>query len=404
MIFWRYSAAFAASGLLHLLFVLSAVSFTPGQSERADRTMDVFVAGPSDDPKFPGLQRFGKRERPARATAALKPLALPGIRLDVRTIAARMHVLFPVLTPGLAIDAFFPNPAVLSVPLRTVGASTRSARARPLALGHRDVQSIVDQSWARRGRWQAFQMIAKLMESHAPGGSLPRILQGYREQNALQPYADRDSRDPRLWTQLALAADHVSFIGFIRTYAASHGSTDEATELLLLLDIIVQAEQDALHVLLDTDPAIDLQLTRTSNAGAYALIVQIRQEYRAELVQRGLVSKQQIDAYYNDVRLKLLGHVLNGAVNGYGANDARFLIGTIWWRAGRRSEALTAWRGLTTRSDGSYAASSAALRVAVGQSRIDDREVDDILKNETGRWVSLSYERLRHFGYRFDSY
>ena len=317
-----------------------------------------------------------------------------------------MHLLFPVLTPGLALDSFFPTPGFLAVSLQTLDPRTGFVRAanRPLVLDDRAAQSLVDRSWARRGRWRAFQPFAKLMETHAAGGSLPRVLRAYREQDALQPYADRDARDPRLWTQLALAADHASFIGFIRTYAASHGSTEEATELLLLLDTIVQAEQDALHVLLDTDPAADLGLTRASSPAAYALLVRIREEYRGELTRRGLMSGAQIDAYYDNVRLMILRRALDGAVNGYGANDARFLIGAICWRAGRRSEALAVWRGLSARSDGSYAASSAALRAALGRNHVDGHEIDRILKIEHGRWLSLSYDRLRHFGYRFDSY
>jgi hypothetical protein len=158
---------------------------------------------------------------------------------------------------------------------------------------------VVDRSWARRDRWKAFEGIRTLLEAHVPGGSLPRILEAYREQNALQPYADRETRDPRLWTQLSLAADHVRFIGFIRMYASSHPGTEEAIELLLLLDTIVQAEQDALRVLLETDPVADLQLTEAANADAYGLLVHIREEYRRELTRRGLTSPAEINAYYD---------------------------------------------------------------------------------------------------------
>lgn len=242
------------------------------------------------------------------------------------------------------------------------------------------------------------------MDHHSVEGALPRLLQAYREQNALQPYEDRDARDPRLWTQLSLAADHVSFIGFIRTFVASHPSTPAATELLLLLDTIVQAEQDALHVLLDTDPATDLRLTRDANVQAYRLLVRIRLEYRTVLQQRGLKSGKEIDEYYDRVRLGILRRVIETTPDGYGANDARFLAGAIDWRAGRRSQALEQWRGLSTSPDGSYAVASAALRVSLLTSPVDDRQIEHILKNENGRWLSLSYDRLRRFGYRMDTY
>jgi hypothetical protein len=32
------------------------------------------------------------------------------------------------------------------------------------------------------------------------------------------------------------------------------------------------------------------------------------------------------------------------------------------------------------------------------------REIDRILKSHQGRWVSFSYDRLRRFGYRFDTF
>ena len=398
--------AFAASVMLHVL--LGAVLVWPlhVHSDLPDSTIRAFVVAPRDDPKFPGLQRVNGVE-PASADVrnGLKALTLPHLRIDVNAIAARMHLLFPALIPGLAIDSFFPNPASVGAPSLEHEASDEGPHpAAQLLLDERAIQSIVDRSWARRGRWEAFQIIAKLIATHGPGGSLPAILRGYREQNALQPYVDKDSRDPRLWTQLALAADHVSFIGFIRTYAASHPSTEESAELLLLLDTIVQAEQDALHVLLETDPPSELDLTRRSNPDAYALLLRIRQAYRAELTRRGLIGRQQIDAYYDHVRLTILGRVADDLSNTPAANDARFLRGAIYWQGHRRSEALTAWRGISGSPQGSYAISSAAVRLAIARTPVDAHEIERILKNENGRWLSLSYDRLRHFGYHFDTY
>jgi hypothetical protein len=403
----RYGAAFAVSAALHIVLAVSAFWPTRTTTQALNSTITVFPVAPADDPQFPGLHPLSDAEKqPSGAHEGLKMLALPRVRIDLETIAARQHLLFPVLTPGLAIDSFCPNPASVTFALRANLSWSDAAAAEhgPLVLDDRAVQSIVDRSWARRGRWRAFQNIAQMLTTHAPGGSLPRVLRAYREQNALQPYADRDSRDPRLWTQLALAADHVSFVGFIRTYTASRPSARETTELLLLLDTIVQAEQDALHVLLDTDPAAELDLTRTSNPDAYALLVEIRQEYRGILNNRGLVSKKQIDAYYDTVRLTILQRVIDTSGDEYGANDARFLSGAILWAAGRRPEALKMWRRLTAGPTGSYAASGAALRLALSRPRVDDLEIERVLRNENGRWVSLSYERLRHFGYRFDTY
>ena len=91
---------------------------------------------------------------------------------------------------------------------------------------------------------------------------LAALIALYRDQNALQPYADGSMRDLRLWAQLGLAADHVDFIGFIRGYAAAHPSTKVTTELLFLLDTLAQANADALAVLVETNQPGDLEWTK----------------------------------------------------------------------------------------------------------------------------------------------
>src|SRR5688572_33097414 len=96
-------------------------------------------------------------------------------------------------------------------PYTTLFRSTRpSARKRedanrPLVLGELALQAMVDKSWSRRDRWTAFQPIIALAESHsADDGDLPALLQRYQRQNALQPYEDKSTRDPRLWAELEL--------------------------------------------------------------------------------------------------------------------------------------------------------------------------------------------------------
>jgi hypothetical protein len=401
------AAAFTISAFAHVLVaVATSTSAKALQTAHRDRAIAVFVTTP-ENAQYPGLRPFDSPQRETSYTGGGPDhLLLPGLQIDLQKIAGRIHVLFPVLAPGLAIDSFFPDADMLIAPAQAVesGNRPRQDAAPTLILTERATHVIVDRSWARRDRWHAFQPIVTLMNGHAAGGTLPRLLRAYRVDDGLQPYEDGETRDPRLWVQLTLAADHVRFIGFIRTYVASHPSSPAATELLFLLDTIVQGEQDVLHVLLDTDPSIDLQLTRESSTEAYALIARIRNEYQRELKARGLVSRKAIDAYYENVRLTILRRVIATARDAYGIDDARFLMGTICWRAGRRSEALSAWRALSARSDGSYAAVSAALRLAVAKDQVDDREITHILKNEDGRWLSASYDRLRHFGYRMDTY
>jgi hypothetical protein len=87
----------------------------------------------------------------------------------------------------------------------------------------------------------------------------------YVEQNGLQPYADPGERDHRLWAQLAVAADHADFIGFISRYASEHPSSKATTDLLFLLDTLVQANLNDLATLMSAEPSEDLALTRRSS-------------------------------------------------------------------------------------------------------------------------------------------
>ena len=194
------------------------------------------------------------------------------------------------------------------------------------------------------------------------------------------------------------------------------GASRATTELLFLLDRVAEASRDALGVLLDNDPVRDLGWTRAANPKAYQLVARIRWFYKSELDRLGLGSEQAIDAHYETVRLAILNGIVRTSPNGYRAGDARFLIGAIHWRHRRAEEALKWWRDVAvTESDGHAVAPgqiTAALRTAAARqgreaAAVDAllrREIDRILKNHQGRWLSASYDRLRHFGYRFDTF
>jgi len=276
------------------------------------------------------------------------------------------------------------------------------------------VQVMVDQSWSRRDRWMAFQPLVQIAAQSDPDrGTLPNLIQAYTDQDWLQPYADAATRDPRLWSELGLAADHVSFIGFIRTYTAAHPSTKAAIALLFLLDKIAQASQDALADLLDTNPAEQLRWTNATNSDAYGLVLRLRRYYADQLGPRAIRSGSDLSTYYDRIRLSILGGILRSTPGGSRANDARFLLGAIYWREGRANEALEAWRDLDTDTDGSYASSTSPSRAALSNARARGTaildaalatDLDGILKTEHGRWLSFSYDRLRQFGYRFDTF
>lgn len=361
---------------------------------------------------FPGLKPLdpaaGEKIRPLAPDERM--VSVGGFTFDAGKIAAHATVLFPFVTPGLSLDHFALKPGdrrVLLFERRTSAAGRRRQPARPLVLSEAAMQALVDKAWSRRERWQAFAPIRVLAADHSAGaGALPLLFQRYTDQDALQPYQDQAIRDPRFWAQLGLAADHVRFIGFIREFAAAHPGTRGAIELLFLLDRIAEASGDALTTLLAYNPEQDLRWTRESNRPAYRLALQLLHHYRSELSRRGLSSQAAVTLHYDGVRLAILEGIVRTTPAGYRASDARFLMGTIFWKQGRHQDAMRAWRGLACAPTDSYVAACTQLAgvIPVGTGQVPALAIGRVLKNEQGRWWDLSYDRLKRFGYRFDSY
>jgi hypothetical protein len=278
----------------------------------------------------------------------------------------------------------------------------------PLVLGNAALQSVIDQSWSRRDRWRVFHTVAELANAHSPDqGRLPALLGAYVAQNGLQPYIDAGTRDPRLWVELGLAADHADFIDFVSRFAASNPSSKATTELLFLLDKLAQGSLDALTTLVDTDPGEALRWTRGANAEAYNAIVTIRDHYRLQLERRGLMSGQALREHYDGVRLAILRSILLTTPGGYRAGDARYLIGAIHWKQGRAATARRIWKDIVVDPGDRYAIASteiAAAMRAAEERGLDARRINRILEYEHGRWVSFSFDRLWEFGYRFDTF
>jgi hypothetical protein len=384
--------------------------------------MTVFVVAPPQDATFAGLNPIdrGHDDPPIEDAHAAASGSIGAYTFDLEKIRARATLLFPFVTPGLALDYFglttarpvaeaFRDPAAVQ-PRR----SPASAVKTPLVLSDAALQSLTDASWSRRQRWRAFQRVRTLADTYSPEtGRLPDALHAYLDQNWLQPYADPAIRDPRVWTELGLAADHVDFIGFISRYASEHPAARATTELLLLLDKIAQASHDDLVALLDTRPSEELQATRDANRPAYDLLVGIRSHYLAELERLDLTSREALHAYYDTIRLTILAGILRTTPQEYRASDVRFLIGTIYWRQGRAHEALQAWRGMRIDPTDSYVSASSDILSAMravppGADATRDasftRRIRRILESEHGRWFEFSYERLRKFGYRMDTF
>jgi len=419
----RYVSAFGCSLAGHLGVVAVLLWLTTDRMPRmtADAApppaMAAFVV-PPEDSKYPGLKPVDPT-----ATARIQApddqssiISMPGFTFDVAKLFQRAPVLFPFVSPGLSLDHFAINPGnertlVYERPASEATRRSRDAATEPLVMSDAALQALIDKAWSRRERWNAFEPVRVLAARYSPdAGGMPSVFQRYTDQNALQPYQDTVIPDPRFWTQLGLAADHVQFIGFIRQYCATHAGTRGAIELLFLLDRIAEASQDALETLLDSNPEQDLRWTRNTNRQAYRLALQLRVHYRAVLSNQGINSNAAATLHYERVRLAILNGILRTTPNGYRASDARFLIGAINWRQGNRAAALAAWRDVRVEPGDSYITANSQIAATLRAAAADPhdanlaRQIHRILRNEQGRWVDLSYDRLKRFGYRFDTY
>ncbi len=405
----RYGAASGASIAIHAALLLCLVNISGALVPRAhDDGVEVVLLPPAEDTTFHGVKPVERSDPGWRVDEVFAGERLGGGDLD--RIAANIAVLFPFVTPGLDLDAFFPGRATASH-LLFENPYLRKRIVQPpphrprLDLTSAAVQALVDTSWTRARRWEAFGTIRTYCLTYdADDGRLAALVGSYRDQDALQPYADGSLRDLRLWAQLGLAADHVAFIGFVRDYAVANPGAKTTTELLLLVDTIAQANEDALAVLVETDQSGDLEWTRHMHPHAYDLARQIQRQYGRTLRRLELNTRSDIEDYYDRQRLALLTRILETTPGGYRANDIRFLIGSILWRHSRRADAMRAWRDFTSGNGDSYAIAIAQLRDAVGSAQPDPRNIEFILRNQQGRWMSFSDERLRRFGYRVDRF
>ncbi len=422
----RRIAGFVSSLALHVLLAVLTLrhvppTITPALPSAPKPTVKLFVP-PVDDEKFPGLKPLDpvSEDDLLPNTSDAPRLTFDRSTFDVAKVRAHAHVLFPFLTPGLSWEHLPLVPEaerheILENPLTRPSAKKQEDVNRPLVLGELALQAIVDKSWSRRNRWAAFRPIVALAESHsADDGDLPALLQRYRQQNSLQPYDDASTRDPRLWAELELAADHVDFIGFLRRYASERGSSKSTTEVLFLLDALVQSSRNVLDTLLTIDPQQHLARTQKENPIAYDLVLELQRYYRAALVTRGLTSAEAIDAFYDDVRLRILVGIVNTTSGGYRVNDARFLIGAIHWRQGRIEDAVRWWRQLTVDPTDSHVTTYVQIIdvLKANESTQDparrdaalNSQIKTILSRDYMRWIGFSFDRLWKFGYRFNTY
>lgn len=368
----------------------------------------------------PTITVVDQREVPeadAQSESAIEPAAaedepsleLRGLKFDTNLIRARAHALFPFLTENLVFlnrleEQSQSRRRGLANPY---GAEQRIPTRPPLTMSDRQIQQVVDSAWSRQQRWKGFRGIEALMQRHdASEGRVADVLHAYVDQNLLQPYLAGRGLDPRFWVTLGLAADHRDFIELATRYIRNDSSTRTATELLFLLDELVQGSCDALLILIRTVPERDLRYTAAKDRSALRLAVDIRRHYDKWLRERGLTTPDAIRLKYDERRLRLLNSVLDSTPDGYRAGDAHFLIGEILFRQGKVVDAVRHWRAIRKDPTDNYSLAYTELlsEIASVPSYSVTAKALAVLQGEHQRWLDRSWARLRQFGYTFDTF
>ena len=335
---------------------------------------------------------------------------LPEFTVDYQKVVRHAASLFPFLTGRVSLET---NAAQASTMRRGTLTNPLVNHAeyvgRPLTITDAALQALLDASWSRRDRWRVFEPIAAAARQFDPDvGRLSDLLRGYEEQNGLQPYVDASLRDPRLWVELGLAADHADFIDFIGTFTAQHPRTRARIDLLFLLDKIAQASLDALVTLLDSIPMEDLQWTKTANPQAFDAVRAIQRYYMTQLQRRDLTTRRALVTYYDAARISILANIVETTPDKYRVNDALYLMGKILWTGGRTAEATGWWRALEEpHQQDEYANECTRIRAELNRAPsapLDAAFVNTVLNADRGRWLSFSATRLRRFGYHFDTF
>ena len=414
----RALSSFWISAAVHftILIALCGPFVSPAieHAGSADRAVAVFVAPSADAAPASAAPREteGPPPVPEDLGIELPPgtsrVSLPEFTVDFEKVVRRAASLFPFLKAGVLDDVV---PQERPGRDRALGNPLLRAAERgqetPLVMNDAEIQQVTDRAWSRTDRWRAFRRIAAYADEYsAQDGRLPDLFRAYVDQNLLQVFVDGPIRDPRLWAQLNVAADHGDFVSFIRDYAARHPGTRGRVELLFLLDKLTQASVQALVTLIDTNPTEQLQHTRAANANAYRAVMTIRQHYFAELDRLRLTSREAVIAHFDGCRLAILENILRTTPGGYRAADARYLIGEIRWGQGHRQEAARVWRAIREQDGDTYARPYSEIRQALEARGAEEaREtIERILHRERTDWAIASSDRLRTFGYHVDTF
>ncbi len=325
---------------------------------------------------------------------------------DIDKIAARADRLFPFVDSMSLLPTAPMSRAAKQYDSPMLVPESHLARPLPpLNLSAAEMQSVLDESWSRRDRWASFQPLVDLVGGFDfQTGDLPDLLRRYVNENVLQPFRADRNLEPKLWALLSVASDHSEFVRFITGFIRRVPASKVSTELLFLLDKLVQSNVNALQSLVALDIVGGLEWTKKVSPSGAATLVAIHGFHKRALDKRGLWDTSALADRYDHVRLDILDHLIRTSPQGYRVNDARFLIGEIYWRKGRATDAFRVWRQIRPDTNDQYFGVSSELLNAMRLTPIRAVQIDVALGDETRRWTYASFVRLRQFGFQFDSF
>jgi len=171
-------------------------------------------------------------------------------------------------------------------------AADRSGTASkpPFLVNTAALDRVVDRAWTRRDRWTKFSEVVDVLQRFDPDhGRAADLVQAYPDRDILQPICDyrivtgpprreRIITDHMVWVMLENAPDHADFVDFVHAFTREYPSSRVTTELLFIIDKLVQGSRDALIELFTIDPSRDLALTSSVNRAAFDVVLAIRRD------------------------------------------------------------------------------------------------------------------------------
>ena len=331
-------------------------------------------------------------------------LPAQAFNFDIARIRSRLGRLFP-FTERLSLSSAAEGDGKDHHSREGLYRSELGTPSIPLALSDAEMQAVLDASWSRRQRWDSFQQILALVQQFDPQqGDVSILLRRYSRNNLLQPFHASQNPEPRVWGLLSVAADHFEFVQFITSFVGRIPSSKATTELLFLLDKLVQANLTAVLSLLRLDTIDGIGWTRSVSPNGAEVLVALHMYYERALSQRSLWDEAALTRRYDEVRVGILEHLIRTTPQSYRVNDARFLIGEIYWHQGRWREARETWDGITPDADDECFIVYSEVRASIAGEIIDRARIDVALNEQAHRWTQASFQRLHQFGFRFDTF